>query len=266
MGKTGLGVYADGMVEHDGMVGELLDKLKALGLDDNTIVMYSTDNGAEVFSWPDGGTTPFRGEKNENWEGGYRVPCAIRWPGVIEPGSINNDLFSHEDMLPTIMAAAGVPDVKEQLLKGMKVGKETFKVHLDGYDLTDTLAGKASNPRKEFFYWNDDGSLVGLRYNNWKVVFQEQRSHGFDVWQEPFVPLRLPKIINLRMDPFEVAEEVAVGYPRWRLDRTFMLIPAQIIVGQFIATFKEFPPSQKAGSFSLDQVLDKLQTAGGTGK
>ena len=266
VGKTGLGVYADGMVEHDGMVGELLDKLKALGLDDNTIVMYSTDNGAEVFGWPDGGTTPFRGEKNENWEGGYRVPCAIRWPGVIEPGTINNSLFSHEDMLPTILAAAGVPDVKEQLLKGMKVGKDTFKVHLDGYNLTDALAGKAPSPRKEFFYWNDDGSLVGLRYTDWKIVFQEQRAHGFDVWQEPFVPLRLPKIINLRMDPFEVAEDVAVGYPRWRIDRTFMLIPAQIIVGQFIGTFKEFPPSQKVGSFSLDQVLDKLQTASSTGK
>ncbi len=266
VGKTGLGVYADGMVEHDGMVGELLDKLKALGLDENTIVMYTTDNGAEVFGWPDGGTTPFRGEKNENWEGGYRVPCAIKWPGVIEPGSVNNDLFSHEDMLPTLLAAAGVPDVKEQLLKGMKVGNETFKVHLDGYNVTDALAGKAPTPRKEFFYWNDDGSVVGLRYMNWKIIFQEQRAHGFDVWQEPFVALRLPKIINLRMDPFEVAEHSATGYPRWRIDRTFMLIPAQIIVGQFISTFKEFPPSQKVGSFSLDQVLEKLQTAGGSGK
>ena len=185
-GKTGLGIYPDGMVEHDGHVGQILDKLKELGLDDNTIVMYSTDNGAECFTWPDGGTTPFRGEKNENWEGGYRVPCAMRWPGVIAPGTINNDLFSHEDMLPTLLAAAGVPDVKEQLLKGMKVGKKTFKVHLDGYNITDRLAGKGPNPRKEFFYWNDDGSLVGLRYDNWKVVFQEQRSEGFDVWQDPF--------------------------------------------------------------------------------
>jgi arylsulfatase len=266
VGKTGLGVYADGMVEHDGMVGQLLDKLKELGLEDNSIVMYSTDNGAEVFGWPDGGTTPFRGEKNENWEGGYHVPCAIRWPGVIQPGTINNDLFSHEDMLPTLMAAAGDPDVKEKLLKGMKVGDKTFKVHLDGYNLTDTLAGKAPNPRKEFFYWNDDGSLVGLRYNNWKIVFQEQRAYGFDVWQEPFVPLRLPKIINLRMDPFEVAEHVAIGYSRWRLDRTFLLIPAQQIVGQFIGTFREFPPSQKVGSFSLDQVLEKLTESGASGK
>ncbi len=204
-GKTGLGIYADGMVEHDGHVGQVLDKLKELGLEDNTIVMYSTDNGAEAFTWPDGGTTPFRGEKNTNWEGGYRVPCAIRWPGVIKPGTVSNDIFAHEDMLPTLLAAAGVPDVKEQLLKGMKVGDKTFKVHLDGYNITDALAGKGTNPRHEFFYFNDDGSLVALRYDNWKVVFQEQRSEGFDVWQEPFVPLRLPKIFNLRSDPFERA-------------------------------------------------------------
>ncbi len=220
----------------------------------------------KCFSWPDGGTTPFRGEKNENWEGGYRVPCAIRWPGVIKPGTINNDLFSHEDMLPTLLAAAGVPDVKEQLLKGMKVGKKTFKVHLDGYNITDRLAGKGANPRKEFFYWNDDGSLVGLRYDNWKVVFQEQRCHGFDVWQDPFTPLRLPKIINLRSDPFERAEQVAIGYARWRIDRTFLLVPAQEYVAQFIGTFKEFPPSQKVGSFSLDDVLEKLTAASTSGQ
>ena len=167
-GKTGLGVYPDGMLEHDHDVGLLLDKLKELGLEDNTIVMYSTDNGAEKFSWPDGGTSPFRNEKASNWEGAYRVPCAIRWPGVIKPGTVFNDIFSHEDMLPTLLAAAGVPDVKEQLFKGMKVGNKTFKVHLDGYNLTDTLAGKSPGPRKEFFYFNDDGSLVGLRYNQWK--------------------------------------------------------------------------------------------------
>ena len=266
VGKTGLGVYPDGMVEHDGMVGQLLDKLKALGLEENTIVMYSTDNGAEVFSWPDGGTTPFRGEKNENWEGGYRVPCAIRWPGVIKPGTVLNDLFAHEDMIPTIMAAVGVPDVKEQLLKGMQVGNKTFKVHLDGYNITDALAGKGPSPRREFFYWNDDGSLVALRYDNWKIVFQEQRSEGFAVWQDPFVPLRLPKIFNLRSDPFEMGDRVGIGYAKWRIDRTFLLVPAQHIVGQFIATFKEYPPSQKVGSFSLDQVLEKLQQSGTSGK
>ena len=186
-GKTGLGIYPDGMVEHDAMVGQLLDKLKELGLDENTIVMYSTDNGAESFSWPDGGTTPFRGEKATNWEGGFRVPAAIRWPGVIKPGTVSNDIFAHEDMLPTLLAAAGDPDVKEKLLKGMKVGDKTFKVHLDGYNITDALAGKAPDPRHEFFYFNDDGSLVALRYNQWKLVFAEQRAHGFDVWQEPFV-------------------------------------------------------------------------------
>ena len=261
-GKTGLGTYPDGMLEHDAMVGQLLDKLKELGLEDNTIVMYSTDNGAESFSWPDGGTTPFRNEKATNWEGGYRVPCAIRWPGVIKPGTINNDIFSHEDMIPTIMAAAGVPDVKEQLLKGMKVGDKTFKVHLDGYNITDALAGKAPDPRHEFLYFNDDGSLVALRYNQWKIVFQEQRAHGFDVWQEPFTPLRLPKIFNLRSDPFELADHDSIDYAHWRIDRTFLLVPAQQYVGQFLATFKEFPPSQKVGSFSLDQVLESLQRSG----
>jgi arylsulfatase A-like enzyme len=262
-GKTGLGIYPDGMVEHDAMVGQLLDKLKELGLEDNTIVMYSTDNGAEEFSWPDGGTTPFRGEKNTNWEGGYRVPCAIRWPGVIKPGTVSNDIFAHEDMLPTLMAAAGVPDVKEQLLKGMKVGGKTFKVHLDGYNITDALAGKAPDPRKEFFYFNDDGSLVGLRYDQWKMVFAEQRAEGFDVWQEPFVPLRLPKVFNLRSDPFEKGDQLGIGYARWRLDRAFLLVPAQQYIGGFLATFKEFPPSQKAGSFSLDQVLEALTKGAG---
>ena len=263
-GVTGLGTYPDGMVEHDGHVGQVLDKLKELGLEDNTIVMYSTDNGAEAFTWPDGGTTPFRGEKNTNWEGGYRVPCAIRWPGVIKAGTVSNDLFAHEDMLPTLLAAAGVPDVKEQLMKGMKVGDKTFRVHLDGYNITDTLAGKGANPRHEFFYFNDDGSLVGLRYDNWKVVFQEQRSEGFDVWQEPFVPLRLPKVFNLRSDPFERAHEEAIGYSRWRIDRVFVLVPAQQYIGQFLSTFKDYPPSQKAGSFSLDHVMAAL-TSGLTG-
>jgi arylsulfatase len=265
-GVTGLGVYPDGMVEHDGHVGQLLDKIDELGMADNTIVMYSTDNGAEKFTWPDGGTSPFRGEKNENWEGGYRVPTVIRWPGVIEPGLVNNEIFSHMDMIPTIMAAVGVPDVKEQLLTGMKVGDKEFKVHLDGYDVTDALAGKSKSPRHEFFYFNDDGSLVALRYDKWKIVFAEQRAHGFDVWEEPFVTLRLPKIFNLRTDPFEEADHIAMDYGHWRIDRIFLLVPAQEYVGKFLATFKEFPPSQKVGSFSLDQVMETLSsaTAGGT--
>jgi arylsulfatase len=250
------------MVEHDAMVGQLLDKLKELGLDENTIVMYSTDNGSESFSWPDGGTTPFRGEKATNWEGGFRVPAAIRWPGVIKPGTVNNDVFAHEDMLPTLLAAAGDPDVKEKLLKGMKVGDKTFKVHLDGYNITDALAGKAPDPRHEFFYFNDDGSLVGLRYNQWKLVFAEQRAHGFDVWQEPFVTLRVPKLFNLRSDPFEQADRIGMDYVRWRAERIFLLVPAQQYVGKFLATFKEFPPSQKVGSFSLDKVLEMLQQGG----
>ena len=185
-GKTGLGVYPDGMVEHDAMVGELLAKLDELGIADNTIVMYSTDNGAEKFTWPDGGTSPFRGEKNTNWEGGYRVPAVVRWPGVIKPGTVLNDIVAHEDWVPTLLAAAGEPDIKQKLLTGYQIGDRTFKDHLDGYDQTAYFAGKAESPRKEFFYFSDDADLVALRYNQWKIVFQEQRSHGFDVWQDQF--------------------------------------------------------------------------------
>ena len=263
-GKTGLGVYPDGMVEHDGMVGQLLDKLKELGLEENTIVMYATDNGAEKFTWPDGGQSPFRSEKATGWEGAFRVPCAIRWPGVIKPGTVLNDIFAHEDMLPTLLAAAGVPDVKEQLLKGMKVGDKTFKVHLDGYNITDALAGKAPSPRKEVFYFSDDGGLVGLRYQQYKVVFAEQRAEGVDVWREPFTPLRAPKIFNLRSDPFETADHEAMDYNHWWVDHLFVFVPAQQYVAQFLATFKEFPPSQKPGSFSLDNVMESLQAGGGT--
>ncbi len=266
-GKTGLGIYPDGMVEHDGHVGQVLDKLKELGIDENTIVMYSTDNGAEVFTWPDGGATPFRGEKATNWEGGYRVPAAIRWPGVIQPGTVLNGVVAHEDMLPTLMAAAGVPDITEKLKKGHRVGGKRFKVHLDGYDQTDYFSGKGPDPRKEFFYFNDDGSLVGLRYNQWKLVFAEQRAHGFDVWQDPFVTLRLPKLFNLRSDPFETADYQAMDYDRWRIEHVFLLVPAQQYVGKFLSTFKEFPPRQKAGSFGIDQVLEALQSGtqgGGT--
>jgi arylsulfatase len=258
-GKTGLGIYPDGMVEHDAQVGELLQELDRLGLADNTIVMYSTDNGAEKFTWPDGGQSPFRGEKNTNWEGGYRVPTAIRWPGPIKPGTVLNDIFAHEDMLPTLLAAAGAPDVKQQLRTGMKVGNKTFKVHLDGYDITNALAGRGPSPRREFFYWNDDGNLVALRFDQWKLVFAEQRAHGMDVWQDPFVTLRLPKLFNLRSDPFETADHEGMDYNRWRMEHLFLLVPAQQYVGKFIGTFQEFPPSQKVGSFSLDQVLQTLQ-------
>jgi arylsulfatase len=262
-GKTSLGLYPDGMVEHDAMVGEVLAKLDQLGLANDTIVMYSTDNGAEKFTWPDGGQSPFKGEKNTNWEGGYRVPCAIRWPGVVQPGTVLNDVFAHEDMLPTLLAAAGAPDVKQQLLKGMQVGNKTFKVHLDGYDIRDALAGKAPSPRHEFFYFNDEGSLVALRYDQYKVVFAEQRAEGFDVWEEPFVPLRLPKLFNLRSDPFETADHESMDYERWRVEHVFLMVPAQQYVGQFLQTFVEFPPSQRPGSFSIDAALANLQKASG---
>jgi arylsulfatase A-like enzyme len=264
-GKTGLGIYPDGMVEHDGHVGQLLDKLKELGIDQNTIVMYSTDNGAEVFTWPDGGATPFRGEKNTNWEGGFRVPSAIRWPGVIQPGTVLNDIVAHEDMLPTLVAAAGEPEIKEKLLKGHKVGKQTFKVHLDGYNQMDYLTGRGADPRREFFYFNDDGSLVALRFKQWKLVFAEQRAHGFDVWQDPFVTLRVPKLFNVRSDPFETADYEAMDYDRWRIEHLFLLVPAQQYVGQFLNTFREFPPRQKAGSFGIDRVLESLQTGASGG-
>jgi arylsulfatase len=264
-GKTGLGVYPDGMVEHDAQVGQLLKKLDDLGIADDTIVMYSTDNGAETFSWPDGGTTPFRGEKATNWEGGYRVPALIRWPGTIAPGTVYNEAFAHEDMLPTILAAAGVPGVKEKLIDGYAAGSKSFKVHLDGYDLAPYFRGEAKvDPRKEFLYWNDDGKLVALRYDRWKLVFSEQRSHGLDVWQEPFVDLRLPALYDLRSDPFERASHESIGYPMWRVERAYLLVPAQAFVAYWLASFKAFPPRQKPASFSLDQVMQKLVDTAGT--
>jgi arylsulfatase len=257
-GKTGLGVYPDGMVEHDGHVGQVLAKLKELGLDENTIVMYSTDNGAETMSWPDGGTTMFRGEKNTNWEGGYRVPTMIKWPGVIKPGTIINDIGSHEDMLPTLLAAVGDTTVADDLKKGRKVGNTTYKVHLDGYNLAPALKGEAAWPRREFIYWTDDGSVAALRYDNWKMVFLEQRGHGFDVWQEPFVALRLPKLFNLRTDPFERADHEGMGYPQWRIERAFLIAPASAYVAQWLQSFRDFPPRQKPGSFNLERVMEAV--------
>jgi arylsulfatase len=262
-GKTGLGVTPDGMVEHDGHVGQLLKKLDDLGIADNTIVMYSTDNGAECFSWPDGGTTPFRGEKNTNWEGGYRVPCVLRWPGVIRPGTEINDITSHEDWVTTFVAAAGEPEVKAKLMKGYDAAGKTFKVHLDGYDLREMLAGRGPSPRKEFFYWTDDGDLCGLRYDRWKFVFMEQRAHGLNVWRNPLVTLRAPKLFCLRTDPFERAEHDSGEYDKWFAERMFTFVPAQAFVAQHLATYREFPPRQKPGSFSLEQVLTKLQQSGG---
>ncbi len=262
-GKTGLGIFADGMVEHDAMVGQLLDKLKELGVEDNTIVMYSTDNGAEVFTWPDGGTTMFAGEKATQWEGGFRVPTVIRWPGVIEPGTIINDIAAHEDMMPTLLAAAGDPNVKKDLLKGKKVGGMTYKVHVDGYNLIPALQGKAEWPRHEFFYWTDDGSVAALRYNNWKVTFLRQNAHGMHVWSAPYEQLRMPMIGNLRMDPFERAAHEAIGYPQWQFEHMYMFAPAAAYVGQWLQSFRDFPPRQKPGSFSLDRVMEAVTRGAG---
>ena len=260
-GKTGLGIYADGMVEHDGHVGQVLAKLKELGLEQNTIVMYSTDNGAETFTWPDGGTTMFKGEKNTNWEGGYRVPTMIRWPGVIKPGTVLNDIGAHEDMLPTLLAAAGDKSAAADLLKGRKIGKTTYKVHLDGYDLGPALRGEGAWPRKEFIYWTDDGSVAALRYENWKITFLKQEGEGLEVWQKPFTQLRAPMITNLRMDPFERAEEEhAIGYQRWYLEHMFVIAPAGAYVGRWLQSLREFPPRQKPGSFNLDRVMESVMS------
>jgi len=252
------------MIDHDKNVGTVLKALDDLGIADNTLVMYSTDNGPHMNSWPDAAMTPFRSEKNSNWEGAYRVPCMIRWPGHIPAGMVCNDIVSHLDMMPTLLAAAGVPDVKEQLLKGMKVGDKTFKVHLDGYDQRDMLAGKGPDPRREFFYWTDDGNFAGLRYDQYKAVFMEQKAHGLEVWMQPLVPLRAPKLFNLRSDPFERSEQEAGDYVKWFMEHIFVLVPAQAIVGQYLATFQEYPPRQKPGSFSVDQALQKLTNPDGS--
>jgi arylsulfatase A-like enzyme len=258
-GKTGLGVFPDGMIEHDRQVGQMLAKLDELGIADNTIVMYSTDNGAEELSWPDGGTTPFRGEKDTNWEGGWRVPCAIRWPGVIKPGTVSNEIFSHQDMLPTLLAAAGEPDIVEKCKKGYTAGKKTFKVHLDGFNLIPHLKGEVKeSPRPGFLYWSDEGDLMALRYGNWKIHFMEQRSEGTAAWQDPFTPLRFPKLVNLRSDPFEEAQTSSMFYWKWRADRVFALAPAGALVGQYIQTMMEFPPRQRPESWSVGNVMEKL--------
>jgi arylsulfatase A-like enzyme len=254
--------YHDVMIEHDKHVGALLDLLDELGIADNTIVFYSTDNGPHLNSWPDAAMTPFRNEKNSNWEGAYRVPAMVRWPGKIKPGSVSNEIVSHMDWLPTFLAAAGDPEIKDKLLKGHTAGQKTFKVHLDGDSLLPYLTGQESkSPRVSFFYFSDDGDLTGLRYDNWKVVFMEQRMAGTcAIWAEPFVRLRIPKIFNLRTDPFERADTTSNTYWDWMIDHAFLLIPAQKIVGDFLATFQAFPPRQKAASFTIDQVLGKLLT------
>jgi arylsulfatase len=266
-GISGQDEYADGMVEHDMHVGQLLKKLDELKISDNTIVFYSTDNGPHMNTWPDAAMTPFRGEKNTNWEGGWRVPAMARWPGKIKAGTVSNEIMHHMDWLPTFLAAAGRPDIKEELKKGAvkAIGRE-YKVHLDGYNFLPYLTGQVKEgPRKEIFYFSDDGDLTALRYGDWKLIFLEQRVEAtLQAWSEPFVPLRIPLIFNLRRDPYERASITSNTYYDWLLDHAFFLIPAQVYVGNFMETFKEFPPRQKAASFSLDQVMEKLQTSGGS--
>jgi arylsulfatase A-like enzyme len=226
--------------------------------------MYSTDNGPHMNSWPDGAMTPFRSEKNSNWEGAFRVPAMVRWPGHIKPGTVSNDIISHLDWMPTLLAAAGAPDIKEKLLKGYQAGKMTYKVHLDGYNQLPYLTGQEKkSARESFFYFSDDGDLMGLRYDNWKLVFAQQREPGtLALWGEPFVKTRIPWIYNLRMDPYERATITSNTYWDWMIDHAFLMVPAQHYVGQFLMTFKEYPPRQKAASFSIDQVLQKLQSGG----
>ncbi len=255
------GVYHDVMIDHDKNVGSVLDKIDQLGIADNTIVFYSTDNGPHMNTWPDAAMTPFRNEKNSNWEGAYRVPAMVRWPGKIKPGTVCNQIMSHMDWLPTLLAAAGVPDIKEKLLKGYKVGKQTYKVHLDGYNFVPYFTGQAKGPREEFFYFSDDGDLTGLRFDNWKFVFAEQRARGhLQIWAEPYTHLRVPKLFNLRADPYEKADVTSNTYWDWELDHVFLVVPAQQYVARFLATFKEFPPRQKAASFTIDQVMETLKT------
>ncbi|MBA4064258.1 MAG: arylsulfatase [Isosphaera sp.] len=258
--------YADAMIDHDKNVGTVLKALDDAGVADNTFVMYSTDNGPHLNTWPDAAMTPFRNEKNSNWEGAYRVPCLVRWPGKIKPGSVSNQIASHLDWLPTLAAVAGEPDIAAKLLKGHKLGDTSYKVHLDGYNLVPHLTGQAGKgPRESFLYCNDDQQLTALRYDNFKLVFLEQRAPGtLRVWAEPFTPLRVPKIFNLRTDPYERADVTSNTYYDWLLDRAFLLVPAQDYVGKFLMTFKEFPPRQKAASFNIDDVMKKLSEGGGS--
>ncbi len=254
--------YTDGMIEHDMHVGELLALIDELGIADNTIVQYSTDNGPHFNTWPDAGNTPFRSEKNSNWEGAYRVPAFIRWPGKFPAGTTLNGIVSHQDWLPTFAAAAGAPDIKEQLLEGTELNGRTYRNHIDGYNMLDYLTGtSAESPRKAFIYVNDDGDIVAVRHDDWKVVYQENRGQAFGVWMEPFTELRVPLIFHLRRDPYERAQHNANIYYDWLLDRVFIGFRASAIAGQFLQTFVEYPPSQTPGSFNLESMKKKIEAA-----
>jgi len=255
--------YHDTMIDHDKHVGLLLDKLDELGIAENTIVVYSTDNGPHMNTWPDAGMTPFRSEKDTNWEGAFRIPELIRWPGRIPAGVVSNDIIQHHDWLPTFLAAAGDPDIVDKLKAGHSAGDKTFKVHIDGYNLLPYLTGQtAKGPREGLIYFSDDGDVLAIRFDNWKVVFMEQRTPGtLRIWSEPFVALRVPKLFNLRTDPFERADVTSNTYYDWLIDNDFIVLAATALVTQFLETFKEFPPRQKAASFTIDQVVAKLEAA-----
>jgi arylsulfatase len=260
--------YHDTMIDHDKVVGVVLDKLDALGIADNTIVLYSSDNGPHMNSWPDAGMTPFRSEKNTNWEGAFRVPELIRWPGRIPAGAVCNEIVSHHDWLPTFLAAAGVPDIVDKLKAGHIAGEKNFKLHIDGYNLLPSLLGQEAKwPRPGFVYFSDDGDVLALRFDNWKAVFMEQRVTGtLQIWAEPFVTLRVPKLFNVRIDPYERADYVSNTYWDWLMDNVFLVMAAQFLMTQFLETFTEFPPRQKAASFTIDQVVEKLEAAITTGR
>ncbi|MCH9759924.1 MAG: arylsulfatase [Actinomycetia bacterium] len=265
-GLSGQGFYNDAMVEHDGHVGQLLDLLDELGIAENTIVVYSTDNGPHYNTWPDSAISPWRSEKNSNWEGAYRVPCFARWPQRFAAGTTLNGIMTHQEWLPTFLAAAGDPDITSQLRTGLEVGDKTFRVHIDGYNALPYLSGEADqSPRDWFFYTNDDGQVVAIRIGDWKVVFSEQRAKTMQLWAEPFVPLRIPKIFNLRRDPFERADENSNGYWNWVLEHIFVLYPAQALAAEQLKSFAEFPPRQRPAAFNLDRVLDQMQEATGGG-
>jgi arylsulfatase len=253
--------YHDTMVDHDKHVGLLLDKLDELGIADNTIVIYSTDNGPHMNTWPDGGMTPFRNEKNSNWEGAFRVPELIRWPGHIPAGAVSNEIIQHHDWLPTLLAAAGEPDIVEKCKAGHTAGDKTFRVHIDGYNLLPYLTGEQEHsPRQGLVYFSDDGDVVAMRFDNWKMVFMEQRTQGtLQIWMEPFVPLRVPKLFNLRTDPYERADVTSNTYFDWFLDHAYMIMAGQVLMTDFLATFKDFPPRQRAASFTIDQAVEKLE-------
>jgi arylsulfatase len=262
------GLYGAGMTQLDDNVGMLLDKLDQLGIADNTIVMFSTDNGVEKMTWPDGGSAPYRGEKNTTWEGGFRVPAVVRWPGVIKPGTVINDIFSHHDWLPTLMAAVGEPDIKEKLKKGHKANGKTFKVHIDGHNQMDLLKGEGPGKRQEFFYVTDDGELSAIRYKRWKVMFSRQDAIGFDVWARPLTPLRLPLILDLRADPYEITadQEATTGHRWWQAENFYALYGAQAVVKPWVESFKEFPPRQAPAKFNVSDIVQQLSEAEAAGQ